>query len=274
MKPGVYKNTELSNEDYHAHKDSISRSALMLFSDSPYKYWARYRNPSAPKTTSSSAMKLGSAFHDFILEPELFEQKYIIKPERIYKKDGDIEAYEKYKLLLEEYAISKKITLDDDEYQTLCAMKESLSKNKKAMNLLLDGRVEHSFFWNDSESKLLCKVRPDVLHDDIIVDLKTISDASPQNYQRSMITGGYHIQGAMVRTGVECIEGNRIDTVINVCVETTYPYSVGIYFIDQAALDYAEEKFKKILGDISFAFTHNHYQDYEVQTIGIPKWAI
>ena len=74
---GVYRN--LSNEEYHNHKESISRSALMDFQKSPYTYWAKHLNPYRPKKVTTPQMDLGTAFHTLILEPERFNEEYVMK---------------------------------------------------------------------------------------------------------------------------------------------------------------------------------------------------
>ena len=146
--------------------------------------------------------------------------------------------------------------------------------NSAAMDLIRDSRIENSFFWQDEESGLFLKARPDILHENMIVDLKTCSDASPRAYQAEMVRYGYHVQGAMIRDAVEAIEGRRINNVINICVETKYPYNMGIYLLDEDAIDQGQIKYKQILVAIKNAIEHNSFNDYGIQTIGLPKWAI
>jgi hypothetical protein len=108
----------------------------------------------------------------------------------------------------------------------------------------------------------------------MIVDIKTIADASPYNFQRSMVDGWYHVQGAMIRDAVRKLEGREINTVINVCVEKKYPYCVGIYIIDEAAIDQGEALYKNVLLDMQSCIIKNNYKSYQIQIIGLPKWAM
>jgi hypothetical protein len=287
---GCYQ--ELSNENYHAIKSHLSRSALMDYDKSPYTYWANHINPERPRKNSTPQMEFGTAFHTLILEPELFEKSYILPPmvEALPKvgllRDLGREAFETQKQIREKQAalnaeimgefelksLGKKILAIDD-YNLLMAMKAKLESNEKAMQLIRDARIENSFFWQDEHSGMLLKARPDILHENMIVDLKTCSDASPRAYQAEMVRYGYHVQGAMIRDAVEAIEGRRINNVINICVETKYPHNMGIYIIDEFAIDEGQVKYKNILLDIKNAIGHNEYQDYGIQTIGLPKWA-
>lgn len=268
---GVYKN--ISNEDYHAAKEYVSRSALMDFDKSPYTYWAKHINPDRPKKDATPQMEFGSLVHTCILEDEKFRDQYIVEPYKILLKDVGREAYEDYKEKLEATKKSGKIVISNEDFHRVYEIKEKLFSNSKAVDLLY-GRIENSFFWKDEHSGLFVKARPDVLHDNMYVDLKTTSDASPRHYQSEMVKFGYHIQGAMVKDAVMKLEGKEIKRVINIVIETKYPYNMGIYIIDDFAIEEGHMKYKQLLLDLKNALDLNNFKDYGTQIIGLPKWAI
>lgn len=271
IEKGCYK--EMTNEDYHSIKSHFSRSALMDFSKSPFTYWSKHINPDRPKKDASRSMIIGSAFHTLILEPHLFNDQYAIRPPKVLLKDVGREQYEIYKSICEGLEKDGKTVLEENEFSILSPMQRAFNANKNAVELTHNARIENSFFWKDEETGMLLKARPDILHENMIVDLKTCSDASPRAYQSEMVKYGYHVQGAMIRDAVEAIEGRRINNVINICVETKYPYSMGIYLLDEAAIDAGQAKYKQLLIDIKSAIEDNNYPDYGVQTIGLPSWA-
>lgn len=268
---GVF--TNISNEDYHSRKEFLSRSSLMDFAQSPYTYWAKHINPKRPVKDTTPAMQFGTAFHTYMLEKHLFDEQYAVKPDPVFLKDVGRELYDAHKRVLEEFEKSKKIVLTRDAWLTLDAMANKILSSKEAMQLIEDARIENSFFWQDEQSGLLLKARPDILHENIIVDLKTCADASPRAFQNSMVQGGYHVQGAMIRDAVEATEGRRINNVINICVETKYPHNMAIYIIDEFAIDEGQTKYKQLCLDIKNAIVHNDFKDYGIQTIGLPRWA-
>jgi len=271
---GVY--TDLSSEDYHADKESISRSALMDFDKSAYTYWAKHLNPDRPKKDATDAMILGSAFHTLILEPNKFGNIYAVMPEKKLLRDVGREEYDlnESRINAIKQNLAKNTIISLTDYNNLIAMKERLKSKDNAMSLIEDAPIENSFFWRDEHSGLLLKARPDILHDNMIVDLKTCSDASPRAFQAEMVKYGYHIQGAMIRDAVERLEGRRINKFINICVETKYPYNTAIYIIDEFALDEGHMKYKQLCVDLKNAKHDNVFSDYGIQTISLPKWAL
>jgi hypothetical protein len=272
IEPGVYPS--LSNEDYHADP-AVSRSGIMTFLKSPYKYWSEYLNPYRPLKEPTKAMDFGTAFHSFVLEPRSkFFDEYIIKPESVKLKDVGRVAYNAYKTKFDEVLNTNKIILSMDDYHILARMYESIWNNKQAHELIEGATYESSYFWQCEHSGIMCKARPDILHHNIIVDLKTCADASSRAYQRAMVDGGYHIQGAMIREGIKQLTGKDISTVINICVEKTYPYEIAIKIISEDALEFGHKKFKQALLDIKHCIEYNKWESYEPEIVNLPSWVI
>jgi hypothetical protein len=267
----IYK--YLTSEEYHGEKSSISRSALMDFKKSPRKYWANYLNPDRPAKEPTPAMEFGTAFHTFILERHLFADNYFIMPPKVLLKEVGREAYDEYKKAEQAAEQTKKKVLTQATHLQLLDMRTALYENPRAAELIQGAVYESSYFWKDEESGLMVKSRPDILHKNMYVDLKTCSDASPHAYQRDMALGGYHIQAAMVSDGVLKLTGERLLACINICVEKNYPYSIGIYIIDESAIEAGREEYKRLLIDMNACIRDNDYPDYEVQTLGLPRWA-
>lgn len=272
IEQGIYK--DLSSEAYHGDKVSLSRSSIKDFDRSPYYYYAMHLKEDRPTRLATKDMLFGTAFHTLILEPFKFNDDYAIEPAKVLLKDVGRAVYDAAKAVEEELKTSNKIILSQDEYQTLMKMREALARDERIAQLIDGADIEKSFFWQDEQTGLMVKARPDIIHAGMIVDLKTIADASPFAFQRDMASGWYHVQGAMIRDAVRALEGFEISTVINICVEKKYPYSIGIYIIDEAALDQGEIKYKSVLLQMKSCIINNKFTDFEIQHIGLPKWAI
>lgn len=272
MKEGVY--TNLSNQEYHSHKESISRSALMDFDHSPYTYWAKHLNPDRPMREPTPQMEFGTAFHAFMLEPALFQEIYGVIPPKVLLKDVGKELYTQFKSRTEEIENTGKKIITHEDYKRIYSMYSCIRNNSQATELFYNARIENSFFWRDQHSGLLLKSRPDILHENMYVDLKTTSDASPRAYQSEMVKYGYHIQGAMVKDSSWILESKDIKKVINIVVETKYPFNIGIYIIDEFALEEGHMKYKQLLLDLKNSLEKNEFKGYGIQKIGLPKWAL
>lgn len=269
IEPGIYPH--LSNSEYHSDP-AISRSGIMKFRESPRKYWADYINPNRPERKSTKAMEFGTAFHTLVLERELFDKTYIMKPQTQYLKDIGKNAWEMYKSTLEYVENSGLEVISYEDFNVLQGMHESLLRNRQAWDLINHAITESSYFWKDEHTEIMCKARPDILHDNMIVDLKTCANASSKAYQRSMIDGGYHIQGSIIREGIRQLTGKDISTVINICVEKTYPYSVAIKIISEDALEKGFMTFKQTLLDMKRCIDYNKFDDYEPEIVNLPAW--
>lgn len=272
IKEGFY--TGLSNEDYHANKESISRSSIMDFKKSPRNYWAKHLNPNRPAKEIKASWEFGTAFHTLILEPEIFEKTYYVLPEKVLLKEVGKKAFKEYKKAEKEVHDTNKKLLSCSDGKRLSAMQYALYKNERALQLITDGIYESSFFWKDDPTDLMIKARPDILNHNAYIDLKTIDDAAADNFQKEMVKYGYHIQAAMVKDGVKQVTGEVIKACINICVEKTYPYSVAIYIIDEEAIDIGKMIYKSLLLDLQACIITNDFMDYPIQTIGLPRWAL
>ena len=78
MTPGIYDN--MSNADYHA-SEGISSTGIkqVLRSPAHYKY---------SSFETSEAMKFGTVAHKLALEPDDFENEFILVPPEIPKNKG------------------------------------------------------------------------------------------------------------------------------------------------------------------------------------------
>ncbi len=289
----VGKYPDLSNADYHGDTDSISRSAIMDYAKSPRTYWANYLNLGRPVKETTDAMEFGEQFHCMILEPEKFESDYCPSPifHELPKvgllKDLGREEYDRQKnaragieTLNEKihvesgYKNRNKKIISLNNYQKLNEMKNALQENLEAWKLISDAVYECSYFFSDPLTGLIVKARPDILQDSFVVDLKTCKDASPRGFQNAMCAGGYHIQAAMILDAISTVDNRDITTFINIAIEKEYPYSIGIYIIDEAAISAGREKYRRVLFDLKKSREENVWNDFETQIVSLPAWAI
>ncbi len=227
----------MTNEDYHANTSHISKSGLDLISQTPAHYYAHYLDPSREKDEPTPALKLGSAVHAAILEPELFANEYwAVDDAAIISEIGGAKprATARYRewLLEKERQNAGKEMLTADQFKHCLRMRDAVWSHPGAAYLLNDGYREQSFFFTDPMTDAPCKIRPDFLNPSIrwITDVKTTEDASPAAFGRSFYNYRYHVQAAFILDGLAAIEGAPWQGIAFIAVEKNPPYAVAVYY--------------------------------------------
>ncbi|HHE3631934.1 TPA: PD-(D/E)XK nuclease-like domain-containing protein [Pasteurella multocida] len=249
----------MTNADYHAHS-AISKSGLDLIEKSPAHFFYAERE-------KTKAMIIGSAFHDLVLLPDVFNQSYIIKPDKLNlaTKEG-----KEWKAQAEDKEI-----LTQDEFEQINAMRESVLAHYSASKLLSQGKPETSIFWKD-EIGVECRCRPDFIHSTgVIVDLKTTNDASPKGFAKSVAEYRYHVQDAYYSNGYKHAFGELPRGFVFIAVEKKPPYAVGVYTLDDMAKLEGEMRFKENLETYKQALEQGVWNAFSknIETLSLPNWA-
>jgi hypothetical protein len=251
----------ITNEQYHADP-AISASHLKAITQqSPYHYWSRFLDPKRPTVEPSSAMRLGSLAHCAVLEPDELSKRYAIAPDRRSNAG---------KAAAAEMAANGIEAVSEPEMALALNMADAVRQHPYAAALLADGKAEQSFWWDDKATGQRCKCRPDWYQGTTIVDLKTCQDASPNAFARACATFAYHTQAA------HYLNGTFADRFVFVAVEKTYPFCVGIYELDAAAMAAGAEQCRIGLQTISDCRAINEWPGYTTtcDTIAMPNWAL
>lgn len=265
MTPGVY---DLTIEQYH-NGPGISRSGIMEFKKSPLHFWHKYLNPEAVAKEPTDAMIFGNALHTYVLEPELFESRYHLwskvngrKPASNTKAWEEIEAQ-----------ANGRILLCDEDVKVLSDMHRSINKSATARSVIEGGKKEKSIFWVDKDTGILCKVRPDVWHQNLVVDLKTAADASPNAFARSVYQFGYHVQCGMINEALHNLYGINMMNFVFPVVEKDGPYACGVYRMSDDAINQGRDEFKRALFAMKECMLTDTWEAYPDTTIDLPAYA-
>jgi exodeoxyribonuclease VIII len=263
FKIGVY---DISIDEYHGI-EGISRSRLWKFKQLPYKYWYEYLSGEAEQSKDTEALIFGNLVHTVILEPHLFEKDYFVIPKVNRATKAGKEAYQAA------YEEAEGRTLINNEmHSQALAMREKVLANDLAKNIIDGAKFEKSIFWEDRETGILCKARPDIWNNGLIADLKTTKDASPRAFQLSAVKEGYFLQAAMIHEALLSI-GELLQKFVFITVEKTAPYGVGIYVLDDEGLKYGLNLFHNLLVKFKECKEQNNWPDYGVMDLTVPNWA-
>jgi exodeoxyribonuclease VIII len=249
-----------SNADYHADP-AISASHLHAVAASPYHYWSRFLNPSRPPSVQTAAMKLGSLVHCAVLEPDELANRYGICLPRNTKAGKEMAA---------EMEASGIEAVTASDMEQAMAMAAAVRQHPYAAALLSSGKAEQSFWFDDAQSGLRCKCRPDWFYGSTIVDLKTTTDASPAAFARSVASFRYHVQAS------HYLAGTFAERFLFIAVEKTYPFCVAVYELDAEAMKAGETLRRQNLQTIADCRAIDEWPGYSTtcETLRLPTWAL
>lgn len=214
---------KVSDEIYHADYTSFSSTAMKEILKSRLDYLEFLKRKKEP----TDAMKLGSAVHMMVLEPEKFKEKYLASPDF-----GDLRS-PKNREKREEWV--KRIpkdaeVLEQKEIDRIRYMVDSIVKNKYAREMFQGSAFEQSAWFRDPMTGVKCKMKIDAIKPDasMIVDLKTTKYAGKHYFMDVVNREFYFAQLMFYAYGVSLINGKEPDIVSIVAVENQPPYDVVI----------------------------------------------
>ena len=270
-KPGIYR--DISNSEYHSG-EGLAASHLRELLRSPLHYITRV-NTSSKETP---AMKLGTAVHCAILEPERFEIEYIEAPVIDRRtKDG--------KALWSELEQSGRIVLSSDEYLKITQMASAVRNHEIASKLIFGGAAEQSVYWNQQVSSLdvpeiLCKARPDYIKPlkkgYVIVDIKTTQDANISEFQKkAYYQWCYHLQAAHYVRGFEAVTSEKVVAFMYIAIESEPPYAISVFKAGDDYLEAGKKKTHELYELYANCVANDSWPSYssEIQELRLPKWA-
>lgn len=266
---------KLSNAEYHGESTSVSNTGKECFRKSQQQYRGMYVTRTIPFPPPTPALTMGIAVHEAVLEPDVFADKYVCAPKCDRRTTVG-------KVLYAEFLESSagKTVLSLDEYDLARAMQTACRQNDLVRNLLdMPGDVEHSYKWLDDESGLWLKSRPDKTfagsHNglDIIFDLKTCPDASPEGFQYSCRSHGYHRTAAFRIDGHLARTGNKSQYLFAAVSKETL--EVGLYVLQPEEIELGRKQNRSILNRMAKCYATNDWEPVwskRVNSLSYPAW--
>lgn len=211
----------LSNKAYHALK-AVSPSQIKVLGRSPLHYHDQFLAEDREKREPTDAMKLGTALHTAVLEPELWAATVAVPPHTF---DRRTKAGRELAHVFEAESAGK-VVISPEDADLVRRMADAVRQHPAAGFLLeLPGRREASYTWTDPGTGLACKCRPDWHSEDgrIVVDVKTTRDASRAEFAKSIANLDYHVQAAWNQDALGA------EQFLTIAVENVRPFAVAVY---------------------------------------------
>jgi len=261
---------DMPAEQYHADAGSVSNTMLSDMAKSPAHCYALHLAPNRPKREVTDAMQAGTLAHMVVLEPARAKQAYVVKPPGMRFSTREGMAWRDAQTL--------QIVSHDDMYAAE-AQREAVMRVTALRDLLSDGDSEASAFWTDKSTGLRCRARPDHIawagpKRATVLDLKTISELTPQAVQRAIATYGYHRQQAHYSNGLRAC-GVEVEEFVFGFVSSSYPFLAVAYVLDDETRDQGEEEVAELLDRFANCQRANNWPAFGdgYQLTGLPTWA-
>ncbi|HFL4502839.1 TPA: exodeoxyribonuclease VIII [Escherichia coli] len=266
IEPGIYYG--ISNENYHAGP-GVSKSQLDDIADTPALYLWRKNAP--VDTTKTKTLDLGTAFHCRVLEPEEFSNRFIVAPEFNRRTNA---GKEEEKAFLMECASTGKTVITAEEGRKIELMYQSVMALPLGQWLVESaGHAESSIYWEDPETGILCRCRPDKIIPEFhwIMDVKTTADI--QRFKTAYYNYRYHVQDAFYSDGYEAQFGVQ-PTFVFLVASTTVEcgrYPVEIFMMGEEAKLAGQQEYHRNLRTLADCLNTDEWP--AIKTLSLPRWA-
>lgn len=265
--PGYYR--DIPNEQYHSGP-GISKSQLDLVRKSPsLLQWSK----TAPEDEEKkSALNVGDAVHALLLEPERFKAEYAVGPENAPRntKAGK-EKWAEFEASLK----PGQTVLTAEEGRKIQLIYGSVMAHPNARWLVdAKGDAEASIYWNDPETGLLCRCRPDkvLTEHNWIVDVKTTADMN--KFARSVYDYRYHVQDPFYCEGYRQHFGEVPAGFLFLVVSTSIEagkYPVRLFCLDDDAKAMGYRDMREDLATVAECERSGDWPG--IETLSLPRWA-
>lgn len=224
---------------------SISSSGLRdIFGEkkSPKHFYAQWPgNPLHAPKADSRAFVIGRAVHHLMLGERNFAKLFCIQPTEYPNDHGVLKPWHNGAGYCKAWNAAREAEgrawLSPADVENIKQMSRSISNHPLASSFLT-GQIERSIFWQDKETGIWLKARPDAVPTESAdaADLKTTYSTHWTDLQRTMREFAYYRQAALVREAFRMVLDMELASFTLVFVEKVRPWDTRDVRPDQEDL--------------------------------------
>lgn len=233
--------------------------------------------------------QLGTLIHLYLLQPDVFSRDVVTMPDFTAGLTDDKgneyanpRATKKYKALVAEFEADHegKQVIGPADMDLLVSIGESVAGCEMAVHLLsAPGSTEVAVVWRDERTGLLCKALMDRVvgldGSTVVVDIKSVVDASPGAFSRDCAKYGYHIQVPYYLDGFDAL-APAARRFLHVAVEKSPPFGVAVYELDEEAIIQGRVEYRAYLDQYAGCLRTGRWDGYpdRVEVLSLPRYAV
>jgi hypothetical protein len=242
----------------------LSFSSLKEFMRSPQHY-VKYLDSDRKQT---EAMLFGAICHKLILEPQDFNNEYIIEPELDKRTKQGKEDYAAFIAKITEQNLT---AVPPATYEKAVALVESVMKSDAA-KYVYESTIKEGRFDITHETGLPVCGYIDGVGKDYNLEIKIVSSADTDDIMRDFYKMKYHIQAGIYNW----VNGKPIYYLV---VENNYPYLSKVFKASDDYIAEGKRLFNKAMSDFKFCLDmdnfsagYEFYEGKEPLELTLPGW--
>lgn len=261
----------------------VSITRLKEMRRSPQHYLYRMDHP-----TDTEPMRLGTAAHTAVLEPERFNRDFAVWGERTDSGNLRPRRGKDWTAFAQSYP--GKTIITHDEFALVIPMAEAVRTNPIASPYLSAGDPEVTMQWMLGERQcrgrvdwLTMKAPVDQYRNRVIrysslaypciVGLKTARDCRHFIFGNAAAKLGYHLQWAFYFDGYKEITGHT-PKMVEIVVESAPPHAVAVYTIPKDIIDQGRDEYLALMKQLDECETTGYFPgpQEEEESLTLPSW--
>jgi exodeoxyribonuclease VIII len=244
--------------------EKVRFSHLKAMAESPKSF----RHAVDVPREDTPAMRLGRAVHCAVLEPQLFAERYAVRPAGIDRRTKEGKAA--WEAFLAE--VGQREILDGDEHDKARRIGAAVRSHEAAAKLLEQGVAEQALSWTHEGRE--CSGRADWIGGDYVLDLKTTSKFG-RAFPSEVARRHYHAQLAWYIYGATESGMVGIERGIIIAVDSAAPHDVAVYELSADALWAGEQAWRSWMQRLAACEAEGQWpgQSPGLEVLELPAWA-
>ena len=265
-KPGLYPSLDFAT---YLAIDAVSSGDQKAAIVSLRAYWQR----KLYKKRETDPMRVGSATHCAVFEPDKFADEYTVWGGGVRNK-----RHSEWRDFKDRADKAGQTVLTQSQNSQVLEMSRATRSLGTVSNYLLDpdAHREVTLLWEDPQTGLLCKARPDYWSQrlDAMLEYKTTASADPDAFIRGACRMDYPIQIAHYLEGIAVVCGEKPDPFFLV-QQNDRPYDRYLMCVPESAVAYGAARAAVARERIAHGLANDFFPgiaENEVLKFELPPW--
>lgn len=271
MTAAFEQSAEETAEEYHADTETISKTMLNEFCNSPVTFNLTFNTGEMPRKSPTKPMQIGTILHSVLLEKQAIADLTEVYPADCFKTNGHINPKPAAKFI---ESIGDKIAVKHKELMAIYDCYGAIVESPlyEAIEQAAECEKRHDATVED----VRCRCKPDILCDMgehiLIYDLK-FCDPSPDAFKRSAKRFRYWLQDAHY-SAVVAAELDKPVMFRFFAVEPTYPFRIQCYWYEPREREIARDYHGRKLRELRVAIETDTWVDDWPSALPLSPWDI